>query len=403
MKIKKLFCLLTTAVISATALASNAFAYYDGTDSMGFAPRTKIGSFTYVLKDYAQYGSVKIPYSATVTGIPNIEKVEIPEKFTYNGTEFTVTDLDLQDFYNSMINKNSKIEEIVLPESIYNITDFYGFGNLKKMNIPKNTVIGRYPNNYYAGQLVYTNQDFDDLSHMSYLEHCPKLSLSVDSNNPHYSYKNDMLLSKDEKKVYMSFNRSTDITIPDGVEEILDYGGIGFNHIKNVKLPNTLKYLGGNWSSITQINLPKGLKEIGVYAFANSKIKNITLPNSLAKIGGKSFYKTKLATIVIPDSVKEIGIKAFAGSSIKLVKFGKGLTSIGQSAFRNCKKLKSVTIPKSVKKINDNAFRNCKMLSNVNILSSNVNIFFNAFYDCKKLKSVTLNGINKISSNTFKN
>lgn len=395
MKIKNYFCLLITLVISVTtATLSVRASYFDGTGE------ATIGDFRYILNYDIQYGSVKIPYSATVTDIPNIKKVEIPEKVTYNGTEFTVTDLDLDDVDNSMINKNSKIEEIVLPDSIYNIHYFHGFGNLKKINIPKNTVIGREPNNYYVGSFVYTNLGFNDLSHMSYFEYCPKLRLSVNPNNPYYSYKNDMLFSKDEKKIYMSFNRNTDIIIPDGVEEIFNYGGIGFKHVKNVKFPNSLKYLWADCGSLTNVSLPNGLEILGG-TFEGSEFDKIVIPNSVTDIHVSTFKGTKLTKITIPDNVKKIWDSAFASSAIKSVKFGKGLKTIGPKSFARCSNLKSVTIPKDLKNLDSWAFKACKKLESVKILSDNVKLGSRAFEKCPKLKKVSINKAKSISYHIF--
>lgn len=378
MKIKKLFCLFTTAIVAFSVFAGNVFAYYDGTTPYDDAPRTKIGSFTYILKQNVQYGLVKVPYSAAVTDIPNIKKVEIPEKVTYNGTEFLVTDVDIEDFYMSTQKKYSGVEEIVLPETVYNITSFVGFPNLKKMNIPKNTIIGRaedfvYYDNYLDRyeKLIYTNEGlsrfYDDTF---YFLNCPNLILSVDPNNPYYSYNNYMLLSKNGKDFYMNFNRSADIIIPDGVENIWDAGafsdsrvhGYGFSHVHSVRLPNTLKILG--WG-----------------VFHNSKISEITLP----------------------DSLKEIYGDEFSYSSLNSVKFGKDTTLIGVRAFKNCKNLKSLTIPEKVKFISSNAFKNCKGLKDVNIMSKNVGIEYAAFKNCTNLKSVTINGVKKIDGDVFAN
>lgn len=403
MKFKKLVCLLTTAVIAVSAFSINSLAYYDDSYSIDSADRTQIGSITYILKENVQYGDeVKVPYSATVVKIPNTKTVEIPEKVTYDGLEFLVTDVDLCGelfVHPQQPNIYPDVEEVILPESIYNITEFAYFPNIKKVNIPKNTAIGRsyaegfvnydYSNNefivdktiYYsdlgASKVVFSDFWLDD--QYGYFSSCPKLKLSVDSDNPYYSYQNDMLLSKDGKKIYMNFNHDTNITIPDGVESISSYGGFGFYRVKNVKLPNTLKYLGGHWSSITKITLPNGLEEIGYHAFSY----------------------TKLTKIVLPDSVKEIGNGAFVGSKLKSVKLGKNLTKIGNGAFRSCGNLKKVTIPDNVEEIGTSAFRNCKKLKSVKILSSNVYIGSNSFRDCKNLKSITINGAEKLISNIF--
>lgn len=373
MKIKKLFCLFTTAIVAFSVFAGNVFAYYDGTTPYADAPRTKIGSFTYILKQNVQYGSVKVPYSAAVTDIPNIKKVDIPEKVNYNGTEFLVTDVDIEDYYLSAQKKYSGVEEIVLPETVYNITSFVGFPNLKKLNIPKNTIIGRESVGYYfeCNKRVYNNEGFFPGDNGDfYFLNCPNIRLSVDPNNPYYSYKNDMLFSKDEKIIYTSFNRNTDIIIPDGVEAICDAGaysnsnihGLGFSNVKSIKLPNTLKILG--WG-----------------VFHNSKITEITLP----------------------DSIKEIYGDIFSYSSLNSVRFGKNTTLIGVRAFKNCKNLKSVTIPENVKDIDQRAFENCKGLENVKILSDNVFIKYSAFKNCTNLKSVTINGVKEIDGDVFAN
>lgn len=406
MKMKKLFCLLTTFVMVVSVFASNVFSYYyDGTyDEYVNARKAKVGNFTYIIKDYAQYGSVYISNVATVVDIPNIQKVEIPEKVAYAGVEFTVTDLSLSEEPASPVYNN--VQEIVLPKTIYNISDFYSFTKLKKMNLPKNTILGReHELDSKSKNIVYSeNKGFYDIVHIPYFENCPNLKLSVDPNNPYYSYKNDLLLSKDGKTVYMSFNQSIDLIIPDGVEEILNYGGLGFKHVQYVQLPNTLKNLSGTWKSLKNIRLPNNLISLSGCFYGNKSITKIILPNSLKKIGGFTFYKSKLSMISIPNSVTEIGDKAFAGSSIMSVKFGNNLTTIGQGAFSNCKKLsKRITI-KSVSKIENNAFRNCKSLREVNILSNNVQyIRYYAFQNCKQLRSITINGVNKIDSSAFDN
>lgn len=401
MKTKKLFSLIILAVFVASIFSVNASA-------LANTPGT--GDFVYALNSNVHYGSEIIPYSATVTDIPNTKKVEIPEKVTFDGIEYTVTDLDLDGWYSvtaggrtTVKHKYTNVEEIVLPDTIYNITELSDIPNLTKLNLPPNAILGR-ETDYDDYIIKYHNRGFNDYVHLPYLENFPKLTLSVSPDSKYYSYKNNMLLSKDGKTLYLSLNRNTDITIPDGVEEILDYGGVGFSHVKNVRLPDTLKYFGGgDWDSLTKIALPNGLEEIRAL-LGKSKIKDITLPDSLKKIGWGVFKNSKLTKIVISDSVKEIGGKAFAGSKLKSVKFGKSVKFINEKAFYNCKNLKSVTIPESVVRIESDAFRDCKNLKSVKILSSNIQyIRHNAFQDCKKLKAVTINGAEKIAVCAFDN
>ncbi len=421
MNLKKLLSLLFTAVIAASALSCNVFSYFNGVTIYTDATKAKIGNMSYILRENVYYGNnVKISYSATVVEIPNIQKVEIPEKVSYNGLEYMVTDVDLygkSEAESTKPNIYPDVEEVVLPDTIYNITELANFPNLRKINIPKNAAIGRayddvFNDNrkvvktYYSDfgkDLPEVHYDFLLYEEHIYFTNCPKLKLTVDTYNPYYSYKNDMLLSKYGKNVFMSFNHSSDVTIPDGVERLMDLGGFGFQNFKNVKLPESLKYLCVSLPSVTKIILPNGLEEIGMYAFANCQITEITLPKNLKTIACGAFKNTKLTKIVIPDNVKEIDEEAFANSNIKSVKFGSKVVSIGDKAFENCKKLKSVTIPQKVKNISWAVFRKCKSLKSVKITSKKVEILNQAFAKCTNLKSVTVNEANIIVGGAFNN
>ena len=358
MKIKKLMCLFTTASIFAGLFLSIPTVY--STMPPNEENKTKIGDFSYTFKENVQYGSVKIPYSATVVEFPNIQKVELPSKVTYNGNQYVVTDINTYGGYYVIKNnsylfkcKYSNIEEIVLPDTIYNITDLYGFSNLKKINIPKSTVL-RSSKKYSSENYYY------DAEYTGGLSGCPKIKLSVDPENPYYCYKNDMLLSKDGKTLFISFNPKNNIEIPSGVETLLYRGGYGFELVENVKFPDTLKY-----------------------------------------IGDYTFYESKLTKVTFPNSVKDIKDSAFSGSEIKTINFGKNLSCIGMSAFRNCKNLKSVTTPKKLKKIDYYAFEKCNSLKKVKILSNNILIQDEAFAGCRKLKTVKISSAKKIETEAF--
>lgn len=357
---KVMFYTLSLIVLTVSIFSDNAFGYYNGTTSYYEETKTTIGDFTYILKENVQYGSVKVPYSATVVDIPNIKMVEIPEKVTCDGIEFLVTDLDLCGSYivtkkNKPETKytNNNVQEIMLPDTIYNITAFEDFTNLLKINIPSHTAMGRSDNYKKIKYEDYNSAkprtfDFHSSDYKSWFIGCPKIKLSVDPNNPYYSYKNDMLFSKDEKEIFMSFNCSTDVIIPHGVEKIYRLGGNGFKNAKNIKLPNTLIYLGAS-------------------VFASSKITKINLPDNLKEIKEKAFRDSKLTKITLSKNIKKIRLCAFSNTNLKSIKFNNGLTLIGTSAFSNCKKLKSVTFPKKIKTINRLAFNGCKNLSKVTI------------------------------------
>lgn len=80
------------------------------------------------------------------------------------------------------------------------------------------------------------------------------------------------------------------------------------------------------------------------------------------------------------------------------------VTIIGGSAFYNCSKLKSITIPKSVTFIGGGAFYNCGSLTKIIIPSSVTEISNQAFFGCEaefyinsqKIKQLLINaGVDK--------
>lgn len=97
--------------------------------------------------------------------------------------------------------------------------------------------------------------------------------------------------------------------------------------------------------SITSIDIPRGVTNIGTQAFNQCKnLTSVTIPDSVTRIEQYAFYNcTNLKSVIIPDAV----------------------TSIGKEAFRGCITLSNVTIPNSVTSIYDLVFLNCARLENV--------------------------------------
>lgn len=99
----------------------------------------------------------------------------------------------------------------------------------------------------------------------------------------------------------------------------------------------------------------------------------------------------KATTIKIPATVN------YEGKTYKV-------TSIGKNAFKNNKKIKSVTIGNNVTTIEDNAFRGCKKLGTVVIGKEVKSIGKYAFYNCSKLKTIKIKTtkLKKVGKKTFK-
>lgn len=62
-----------------------------------------------------------------------------------------------------------------------------------------------------------------------------------------------------------------------------------------------------------KITIPDGVKEIAPYAFSNDRrIRSVVLPAGLRKIGHHAFASTSISEVNIPASVEDIGFGAFA-------------------------------------------------------------------------------------------
>ena len=126
---------------------------------------------------------------------------------------------------------------------------------------------------------------------------------------------------------------------------------------------------------ISEITLPKSVKEIDAYCFYLNHIKKVTLNEGLEKIGKGAFATTiNLESITLPSTVKYIEDESFRNSGISFIKLNEGLEEIGANAFKDTPNLKSVTIPSSVRKIGGSVFKNSAVGTNVKIAEGNEHI-----------------------------
>lgn len=233
--------------------------------------------------------------------------------------------------------------------------------------------------------------------------------------------------------------------------EIGSYSFADLPGLKTVKLPNSLKTIGSNsfyGSNITILEFGNQLREIGSYAFSDTRIKSLKLPNSVVSIGHHSFYNiptlesvvigdgitnvsssafsnnkslksvtlgknvsvisdhafdysSSLTTIKFNSNLKEIESSAFYASGLKTVAFNSGLTSIGSSAFSNTN-LISVDMLDTITYVGRSAFENCEYLKSVKLSRSLTEVSSHAFYGCSSLTEINIpNSITSIKGNAF--
>lgn len=151
--------------------------------------------------------------------------------------------------------------------------------------------------------------------------------------------------------------------------------------------------------------------EIGAKAFAdNEKIKTLVIGNSITKIGNKAFKNCKnLKKITLSKNLRTINKESFAGcKNLKSIAIPDSVQIIQAKAFKNCTDLTKVTIgtTRSDRKKGGAAGITTvtSQIQEYGALNLNLSLGNSAFENCKNLKSVIINSaVSVIGNSAFKN
>lgn len=115
-----------------------------------------------------------------------------------------------------------------------------------------------------------------------------------------------------------------------------------------------------------------------------------TISDEYDAISANLFKDCKnLRSITIPPTISAIGESAFSGCyQLRDITIPASIKSIEPNTFYWCAALHEVTIPDGVTSIDANAFTNCYGLESITLPSSITAIAPNAFTDCKSLKHI---------------
>ena len=337
-------------------------------------------------------------------------RVSIPNVITFDGEEYTVTNIGEYAFYNC-----SNLSSVTIPDGVKSIGNyaFSGCSKQQTITIPNSmTSIGKYAFQSCRGLTSITIPDGVTSIEEGTFDDCTSLK-NVYMGNSVTSIGYD---------AFGGCSKLTSITIPGSVTSIGDLAFADCNLYNVISLITdpfeigedvfdssvstscTLFVLKGTkekyqstptWNKFQSVvetvygidgifyNLNAETSEAevtnrlgGVISGTRSYSGNVSVPPTVTydgveynvtSIGKNAFYgSVDLTSVSIPSSVTSIGEAAFRGcGSLTSVTIPNGVTSIGNSAFSNCGKLTSVTIPNSVKSIGGSAFRSCNALTSV--------------------------------------
>ncbi len=346
----RLCCSLTSITIpnSVTSIGSSAFSWCNSLanitipnsvtsiDSSAFSGCSSLTSITIpdgvtnigykTFSDCSSLTSITIPNSITSIGgeaffgCNSLTSIIIPD---------SVTSIDYAAFYNC-----SSLTSITLPDSVTNI-GYSAFNNTAYYNDQ---------NNWQNGVLYIGNH---------------------------------LIEAKD--------TISGAYTVKDGTKTIAPYA-FYYRHITSITMPNSLTSIGSyafeGCSSLTSVTIGSGVMSINQWAFyacnnltsvhitdlaawcaidfqneyANplcfakklylneTLVTDLVVPKGIANIGSYAFDDCdSLTSIALPDSVTSLGDRAFSWcSSLMSVTIGKGVTSIGEYTFYGCDSLTDI-------------------------------------------------------------
>ncbi len=191
----------------------------------------------------------------------------------------------------------------------------------------------------------------------------------------------DTIVSLDH--AFFGCDQLSEVILPNYLKAIGDYTFFECGSLVTIDLPSTVEIIGDSafsrCYSLGTISLPQSLKSIGREAFADSFLQNILLPKGLEKIDSTAFYgcyhNDEIIIIqmeegnsnfhvekgILYDCDKKEVIMALDRSMLS-AELDLGVQRINSCAFRECRLLKSVTLPDTLEYIGDEAFSRLRNL-----------------------------------------
>jgi len=310
---------------------------------------------------------------------------------------------------------------------------FYNANKLESFTLPNNEVeLGNY--SFYKceslDELIFEEHTYIKEIYGSIFENTKLTKFVVDANNNYYKAQGNYLLNKEGNKIIFALTgvEYQELTIDSSIDEI-GYGAFTGISIDTLTITNNNLIIGAysfaNNETITTINLPatygvvigmhafnyatslktinnlEYAKEIGDYAFANTKVLDSATIGSNVNVKEGAFYRSGIKEVMLGANV-QLGLGAFQeAKTLETVNMDdNGGIEIGVACFANCISLKKIDLSKTSDTIADEAFYGCKalksaILSNVKVLGDYV------FADCEYLARVDVPVIEVIGEGAF--
>lgn len=179
----------------------------------------------------------------------------------------------------------------------------------------------------------------------------------------------------------------TSINIPKGVLEIDNYAFYGCSVLSSVKLPTNCqlgKYIFYECDSLNEISIPEGTTSIyDTYPLDDDK--EVDQKNDGACLAGDAIEK-----ITFESGVTKVPSHLCEGlTQLKIIEWG-NVASLGYHAFNRCESLTTIELPEKITTLPRLAFGGCKALTSVTIKGKLTYLGEMAFNNCSKMSKFTL-------------
>ena len=232
--------------------------------------------------------------------------LQIPSEVEYDGLKWTVVLIDCNAFADC-----TEITSVTIPA----------------------TVEGFY---YYNPDITNVTTAFNG---------CTSLKrITVDTGNQWMCSVDGVLFSRDTTVLYQYPNgREGSYVVPPSVRRINSNAFRNSIGLSAITIPDNVTELGNNilvnCPNLEKAVLPDHLTFLDCFAYCSS-LTTVNVPASLRQIGTAAFFHCeKLQSFAIPDGVTDIGYEAFSG----------------------CSSLKNMTVPPSVTSMKDGVFSGCQL------------------------------------------
>ena len=347
--------------------------------------------------------------------------LEIPASVTFNGLDFSVTEIGEYAF-----GACERLTGVSIPSSVKKIGRYAFYYNLSLSSVSIGNSVEEIGEYAFCSTIKLSNILFPDS-----LLHIGDWAF-YDSNISEVVF-GKSLLSIGENAFYLCSHLS-EVVLPDSLthlgngafsecismknlvigNRLTKIGDSAFSiceTLKTVSFGNTLVEIGNSGflgcSNIIELTLPESLISIGDQAFFECrKLSSVEFGNNLTSIGDSAFARCfALTSVKLPSSVAVLGQWAFEQcTSLKEIALNNTLESIGLGAFQECSRLESIEFPESITSLGAQAFMACNSLVSVIIPDNIVSLGDYVFYNCSSLQNVTIGkGVKVLPAIAFAN